>query len=106
MNYYGGALGACGDPIADDSMSVALAVDTFGDATVNSMTGKTTNQWCGKKIEITNGGYTAIAYIKDRCSGCTDGGLDATPALWKATTGGLGGASGDRISTMSWKIID
>ncbi|KAF2692288.1 hypothetical protein K458DRAFT_285895 [Lentithecium fluviatile CBS 122367] len=106
MNYYGGGLGACGDPINDTDMAVALAVDTFGDATVDYMTGKTNNPWCGKKIQITNGGKTAIAYVKDRCSGCTQGGLDATPALWEATTGGLGGANGDRIYSMSWKVVD
>lgn len=105
MNYYGGGLGACGDPIDDGAMAVALAVDVFGDATVDYMTGKTNNPWCGKKIEISNGGKTAIAYVKDRCSGCTEGGLDATPALWEATTGGLGGASGDRIYSMSWKVV-
>jgi len=105
MNYYKGGLGACGDPVDDGSLSVALAVDVFGDATVDYMTGKTNNPWCGKKIEITNGGKTAIAYVKDRCSGCTNGGLDATPALWEATTGGLGGSSGDRIYSMSWKVV-
>lgn len=105
MNYYGGGTGACGDPIKDTDMAVALAVDVFGDATVNPQTGKTTNPWCGKKIEVSNNGKTAIAFIKDRCKGCTNGGLDATPSLWEATTGGLGGGNGDRIYSMSWKVV-
>lgn len=105
LNYYGGGLGACGDPINDNDMAVALSVELFGDATVDYMTGKTTNKWCGKTIAITNGDVTVNAKIMDRCPGCTGGGLDATPALWEATTGGLGGASGSRIYSMSWRVV-
>lgn len=105
MNRYQGGLGACGEPVSDDGMFVALAVDVFGTATVDPMTGKTTNKWCNKKIEVTNDGKTAIATIVDRCEGCTNGGLDATPALWDALTGGLGNGNGDRIYSMSWKLI-
>lgn len=106
MNRYNGGLGACGTPVSDSEMAVALAVDTFGTATVDRMTGLTTNKWCNKKIEITNDGKTAIATILDRCEGCTNGGLDATPALWDALTGGLGNGAGDRIYTMSWKLVE
>lgn len=105
MNRYNGGLGACGSPVKDTENMVALAVDVFGTATVDPMTGLTTNKWCNKKIEITNDGKTAIATIVDRCEGCTNGGLDATPALWDALTGGLGNGAGDRIYSMSWKLV-
>jgi hypothetical protein len=87
-------------------MTVALDDEAFGDTETDVMTGKTINSMCGKKVEITNNGNTAIAYIRDRCPGCSKGGLDATPALWKATTGGAGGAAGTKLWTMSYKIID
>jgi len=107
MNYYGGGKGACGEPIADDTMVAALAVTGFGDSTYDVATGNPTNKWCNQKIRITYNGKTADAKIMDRCSGCTGaGGLDATPALWEALTGGVGGASGDRLeSGMSWVAI-
>jgi outer membrane biosynthesis protein TonB len=105
LNYYKGGLGACGNPVDDSGMFVALASDLMGPATYDPATGNPTNKWCNKKVEITNNGRTATAVIADRCDGCTDGGFDATPALWEALTGGLGGASGDRIYSMSWKVI-
>lgn len=107
MNYYNGGLGACGDPVSDTDMLAALAVEGFGDSTYDPATGLPTNKWCNKKIRVTYNGKTQDAKIVDRCSGCTGtGGLDATPALWEALTGGIGGASGDRLeSGMSWTVI-
>lgn len=108
MNYYSGGLGACGEPIQDTEMVAALAVDGFGASTYDTATGNPTNKWCNQKIRVSYGGKTADAVIKDRCSGCTGaGGLDATPALWEALTGGLGGASGDRLeSGMTFTLIN
>jgi hypothetical protein len=105
MNYYGGGLGACGDPIGDNDDAVALAVDVFGDATVDYMTGKTTNKWCGKTIEMTYEGRTATAQIKDRCPGCTNGGLDLTKKVWDKLTNSLGGDNGDRVLGMTWRVV-
>ncbi|KAJ4357842.1 uncharacterized protein N0V89_002418 [Didymosphaeria variabile] len=108
MNYYGGGTGACGDAIDDTKMIAALAVAGFGDSTYDTATGNPTNKWCGQRIRVTYNGKSADATIKDRCSGCTgEGGLDATPALWEALTGGQGGASGDRLeSGMSFTLIN
>lgn len=108
MNYYSGGLGACGEPISDTSMVAALAVDGFGASTYDTATGNPTNKWCGQKIRVTYKGKSADATIMDRCAGCTgEGGLDATPALWEALTGGLGGASGDRLeSGMTFTLLN
>lgn len=108
MNYYSGGLGACGKPIADTEMVAALAVAGFGDSSYDPATGNPTNKWCGQKIRITYNGKSADATIMDRCPGCTGtGGLDATPALWEALTGGQGGASGDRLeSGMSFTLVN
>lgn len=108
MNYYSGGLGACGQPIEDTEMVAALAVAGFGDSTYDPATGNPTNKWCGQKIRISYNGKTADATIMDRCPGCTGtGGLDATPQLWDALTGGIGGASGDRLeSGMTFTLIN
>ncbi|KAK7179158.1 hypothetical protein DPSP01_012062 [Paraphaeosphaeria sporulosa] len=108
MNYYSGGLGACGEAIQDTEMVAALAVAGFGDSTYDSATGNPTNKWCNQKIRVTYNGKSADAVIKDRCPGCTgQGGLDATPALWEALTGGQGGASGDRLeSGMSFTLLN
>lgn len=108
MNYYNGGLGACGQPIQDTEMVAALAVAGFGDSSYDPATGNPTNKWCGQKIRITYNGKSADATIMDRCPGCTGvGGLDATPALWEALTGGLGGASGDRLDTgMTFSLVN
>lgn len=105
LNYYNGGMGACGFPVDDSTMVVALASDLMGPATYDPATGNPTNKWCNKKVKITNGDKTATAVIGDRCEGCTNGGFDCTPALWEALTGGLGGASGDRIYSMSWEVV-
>jgi len=99
MNYYSGGLGACGKPIQDTDMTVALGIAEFGASTYDPATGNPTNAWCGQKIKVSYGGKTADAVVMDRCSGCTGAGIDATPALWQALTGGLGGASGDRLTS-------
>lgn len=108
MNYYSGGTGACGEPIQDTEMVAALAVAGFGDSSYDTATGNPTNKWCNKKIRISYNGKTADATIMDRCPGCTGaGGLDATPALWEALTGGQGGASGDRLeSGMTFTVLN
>jgi len=88
-------------------MAVALGVGSFGASTYDPATGNPTNEWCNKKIRITYNGKSADAVVADRCPGCTgEAGLDCTPALWEKLTGGIGGASGDRLeSGMSFTVI-
>jgi hypothetical protein len=104
MNYFSGGTGACGKPIADTEMTVALDSVLWGASTYEVATGLPTNKWCNKSIAITYKGKTTTAKIMDRCPGCTNSGLDMTPALWQAVTGGAGGASGDRITGMTWTL--
>jgi hypothetical protein len=82
-----GELGACGKRLSDDEMIVALGAPTMGPSTYNVMTGEATNQWCGKQIQITYQGKTAVGTIQDKCPGCSAGDIDLSPALWKALTG-------------------
>jgi hypothetical protein len=105
MYYYGGGTGACGEPISDTEMVVALGVAEFGDSSYDVMTGLPTNKWCGVTIAITYNGVTTNGKIMDRCPGCTEAGLDMTPALWEKVTGGVGGASGDRLSGATWQVV-
>lgn len=99
IHPFGGALGSCGKPIADTDMMVALADDTYGASTYDVATGNPTNKWCGQKINITYKGKTVPATIMDKCAGCTNGGLDVSPALWQALTGTT---VGDRLYGMTW----
>jgi len=99
IHPFGGALGSCGQPIADTDMTVALAVDLYGESTYDVATGNPTNKWCGQKINITYKGKTVPATIMDRCPGCTNGGLDVSKALWKTLTGT---EQGDRLYGMTW----
>lgn len=82
-----GELGACGKRLSDDEFIVALGAPTMGPSTYNVMTGEATNPWCGKSIQITYQGKTAVGRIEDKCPGCAAGDIDLSPALWKELTG-------------------
>lgn len=83
-----GAAGACGKPLTDDMMIVALAHGAFGASTYNYMTGEATNPWCGQKITIEYEGNTIDAVIQDLCPGCAgEYDIDLSLAAWKALTG-------------------
>ncbi|KAF2737365.1 hypothetical protein EJ04DRAFT_126880 [Polyplosphaeria fusca] len=83
-----GAAGACGKPLTDDMMIVALAHGAFGASTYDYMTGEATNPWCGKTITIEYNGNKIEAEIQDLCPGC-DGeyDIDLSLSAWKALTG-------------------
>ncbi|ENI02846.1 hypothetical protein COCC4DRAFT_101623, partial [Bipolaris maydis ATCC 48331] len=83
-----GAAGACGEPLTDDMMVVAIAKGAWnakGGSTYNVMTGASSNPWCGAKINIEYEGKTCEATIMDMCPGC-DGpyDIDLSRAAWKA----------------------
>lgn len=80
--------GACGKPIQDSDMVVALGKPTWGESTYDRMTGESSNPWCGKKINIHYNGKTTGATILDLCPECAAGDIDLTPSLWKIVTGG------------------
>lgn len=105
MNYFSGGTGACGKPISDSDYAVALASDLFGPSTYDPATGNPTNKWCNVKVRIEYNGNSVDATILDRCEGCTGGGFDMTPVVWQKATGGVGGASGDRLQGAKWTVV-
>ena len=96
-NSGSGAIGACGTPITDSGMTVALAQDMWGTA------GAATNPWCGQKVQITYGSNApVIATIVDMCSGCSGADLDLTPAVWNEVTDS---ASPDNRFSATWDLL-
>lgn len=81
-----GAAGACGKPIKDSDMVVALAAPTWGKSTYDVMTGEATNPWCGQLIDIEYNGNKIQATIMDLCPGCSGADIDLSLAAWKALT--------------------
>lgn len=87
-NNLKGDFGACGKPLYDSDLIVALSKEAWGASTYDVMTGEATNPWCGQQIEISyNGGEPKIATILDMCPGCSGHDIDLSPAAWKAVTG-------------------
>ncbi|XP_014551346.1 hypothetical protein COCVIDRAFT_113109 [Bipolaris victoriae FI3] len=83
-----GAAGACGEPLTDDMMVVAIAKGAWnakGGSTYDVMTGASSNPWCGAKINIEYEGKKCEATIMDLCPGC-EGlyDIDLSRAAWKA----------------------
>lgn len=72
--FYATGLGACGDYNNDSDFIVALNSAQYG--------GGYPGPECGKQIEISANGKTAIATIKDECPTCNYGDLDMSPSLF------------------------
>ncbi|KAJ7486996.1 RlpA-like double-psi beta-barrel-protein domain-containing protein-containing protein, partial [Mycena latifolia] len=62
-----GGLGACGNPIQDTDLAVALSPDTFN-----------AGAECGRSINVQFNGASLTATVVDLCPGCGPGGLDLT----------------------------
>lgn len=98
-----GGTGACGLPIANTDMVVALSRGTWGTSTHDVMTGKSSNPWCGQKIKIDYNGKSIEATIQDMCPDCvTPVDIDLSPAAWKELTGL---EEYTRVKGMSWSKI-
>ncbi|KAJ7364651.1 RlpA-like double-psi beta-barrel-protein domain-containing protein-containing protein, partial [Mycena albidolilacea] len=66
--YPGGGFGACGWPINDWDMAVALGPDHWDNGA-----------HCGQQITVTFGGTTICAIVADECPGCqVPNGIDLT----------------------------
>ncbi|KAF8339274.1 RlpA-like double-psi beta-barrel-protein domain-containing protein-containing protein, partial [Amanita rubescens] len=65
--------GHCGAQNKDSDMIVALSMSEYA----NGM-------HCGKRIKISYSGKTILATVADSCSGCSQYGLDLSPAAFKA----------------------
>ncbi|KAJ7076633.1 Non-catalytic module family EXPN protein [Mycena belliarum] len=66
-----GNLGACGNPIQDTDLAVALSSDTFAGGA-----------HCGGSVSVQYNGVSLVATVVDLCPGCTPGGLDLTAGMF------------------------
>ncbi|TID25733.1 hypothetical protein E2P81_ATG03524 [Venturia nashicola] len=80
----GSSLGSCGFVgSAADFMVSVNAADMASSATPNP----NNNPKCKRNVDVTWGGKTVRGYVSDICGGCNTG-LDLTPAMFKALSGG------------------
>lgn len=78
------AAGSCGFVgSAADFMVSVNAADMASSATPNP----NDNPKCKRNVDVTWGGKTVRGYVSDTCGGC-DKGLDLTPEMFKALSGG------------------
>lgn len=80
-NPFGGNTGACGKAINDGDATVAVAPSYFTASNSNN------DPVCGKTVNIIYQGVTTSAQVWDKCAGCGDGDLDATPGLFTKIVG-------------------
>lgn len=101
INPVNGALGACGEPMNPEDITVALAQPAWGASTYDTMTGKATNKWCGQKIRIEYNGKSVDATIMDMCPGCAGHDIDLSDGAWAA----IGMTEWTRVKG-SWSIVN
>ena len=78
----GGAYTACGSIHSDDELVLALNAPQFDPYTPHG--NPNLNTLCNKKIQVTGPYGSAEVLLVDRCPGCPYGGLDLSPAAFKA----------------------
>ncbi|KAK8079717.1 barwin-like endoglucanase [Apiospora hydei] len=88
-NPYDGNVGACGKAINNGDSTVAVAPKFF---TSNGNTNR--DPVCGKTITITYNGKSVSAQVWDKCPGCGDNDIDATPDLFTRLVGSFDPAGG------------
>jgi len=101
INPVTGALGACGEPMNPEDITVALAKSAWGESTYDVMTGKATNKWCGQKIQIKYGGKSVVATVMDMCPGCSGHDIDLSDGAWAA----IGMTEWTRVKG-SWSMVN
>lgn len=101
INPVDGALGACGEPMNPEDLTVALAKSAWGESTYDVMTGKATNKWCGQKIQIEYNGKSVLATIMDMCPGCAGHDIDLSDGAWAA----IGMTEWTRVKG-SWSMVN
>ncbi|KAI1202534.1 RlpA-like double-psi beta-barrel-protein domain-containing protein-containing protein [Nemania serpens] len=74
LTYYAPGLGACGKYNSEDDAVVALSWQLFDQYTPNG--NPNLNSLCGRQIQISLGGGSAVVTVADRCQGCQYGDLD------------------------------
>lgn len=101
INPVTGALGACGEAMNPEDITVALAKSAWGESTYDVMTGKATNKWCGQKIQINYGGKSVVATVMDMCPGCSGHDIDLSDGAWAA----IGMTEWTRVKG-SWSMVN
>ncbi|KAI1754321.1 RlpA-like double-psi beta-barrel-protein domain-containing protein-containing protein [Xylaria castorea] len=74
LTYYAPGLGACGVYNSEDDAVVALSWQLFDGYTPNG--NPNLNTLCGRQIQISLGGNSAVVTVRDRCQGCQKDDLD------------------------------
>ncbi|KAI8634836.1 RlpA-like double-psi beta-barrel-protein domain-containing protein-containing protein [Xylariaceae sp. FL1651] len=75
LTYYTPGLGACGVTNTEDDAIVALSWQLFDQYTPASGN-PNLNTLCGRQIQITRNGASAVVTVADRCTGCQLNDLD------------------------------
>jgi len=96
--FFSTGLGACGTTNVDTDFIVAVSLDRFDAVSTGN---SNTNPLCGRKVQISFGGATAIATIVDRCTGCAEDSLDMTPSLFQV----FAALSVGRIHGIRWNFL-
>lgn len=99
--YYNseGRYTACGSQHNDNEYIVAMNAAQFDPYTPNG--NPNYNSLCNKKIRVKGPRGTVVVRIVDRCAGCPYGGLDFSPAVFKAIAGDLGAGA----IQVTWKHL-
>lgn len=100
LTYYDPGLGACGFTSGPSEDIVAISQAIF-DAYLPASGNPNNNPLCGKYVSITGeDGSAYSAKIVDRCTGCTQGSLDLSPAFFKKVV-----PTGDgRVPGVKWSF--
>ncbi|KAI0879500.1 RlpA-like double-psi beta-barrel-protein domain-containing protein-containing protein [Hypoxylon argillaceum] len=80
LTYYTPGLGACGVYSSESDAIAALSWQLFDQYTPNG--NPNLNTLCGRQIQISLGGRTAVVTVADRCEGCQYGDLDVPVAVF------------------------
>jgi len=78
---------ACGTRHSDDEYVVAMNAAQFDPNTPNGNPNR--NSLCNRKIQVNGPRGSVEVRVVDRCPGCPYGGLDLSPAAFKAVAGNL-----------------
>ncbi|KAI1128068.1 RlpA-like double-psi beta-barrel-protein domain-containing protein-containing protein [Nemania abortiva] len=80
LTYYTPGLGACGVYNGESDAIVALSWELFDQYTPNG--NPNLNSLCGRQVQISLNGKTAVVTVEDRCQGCQYGDLDVPVAVF------------------------
>ncbi|KAI9004892.1 RlpA-like double-psi beta-barrel-protein domain-containing protein-containing protein [Phycomyces nitens] len=83
--YYNVGPGSCGETNSDTEMVVAVNIGQMDNGP-----NPNNNPHCQKMVSIKGARGVVKARVVDTCPGCSEGGLDMSPALFQRVCGDLG----------------